>query len=89
MTTRINSPMRFFFLVVSVWLWLGIWLTGFATIHWVIYIPATFFLFAAVTGICPGILISNALFSGKLSVSKMGQARVPVANQVAPDDPSK
>jgi hypothetical protein len=57
--------MRFFFLVAASWLWLGIWLTGFAIIHWIIYIPAAFFLFAAVTGICPGIIISNALFSRK------------------------
>ena len=63
--TKISNAMRFFFLIASSWLWLGIWLTGFTTIHWVIYIPATFFLFAATTGICPGIIISNALFARK------------------------
>ena len=65
MVSKTNTPMRFFFLVASAWLWLGIWLTGFATIHWVIYIPAVFFVFAATTGICPGLIISNALFPGK------------------------
>lgn len=62
---KISTAMRFFFLIASTWLWLGIWLTGFATIHWIVYIPAVFFLFAATTGICPGIIISNALFSEK------------------------
>jgi hypothetical protein len=70
MITKIGTPMRFFFMVASAWLWLGIWLTGFTVIHWVIYIPAGFFLFAAATGICPGIIISNALFSRKISSSE-------------------
>jgi hypothetical protein len=65
MVAKISTSMRFFFLVASTWLWLGIWLTGFTTIHWIIYIPAVFFLFAAATGICPGIIISTALFPEK------------------------
>ncbi len=63
--TLLNLPMRFFMLVVSSVLWLGIWLTGFAVIHWLLYIPAGFLLFAAITGICPGIIFSNMLFSAK------------------------
>ncbi|ATX82380.1 hypothetical protein Ga0123462_1517 [Mariprofundus ferrinatatus] len=61
----IGKPMRFFFLVVSTILLTGIWLTGFGTAHWLLYIPAIFFLFAAATGICPGIIFSNLLFGGK------------------------
>ena len=56
---KISSSMRFFFLVVSTVLWLGIYLTGFDVVHWLLYVPASFFVFAAVTGICPGIIFSK------------------------------
>lgn len=62
---KISSSMRFFFTVVSAVLWSGIYLTGFDTIHWLIYIPAVFFIFAAITRICPGIIISRMLFKNK------------------------
>ena len=58
----LNRAMRFFFLVAAAIIWTGIYLTGFRTAHWVLYVPAVFFLFAAITGICPGIIISNKLF---------------------------
>ena len=61
----IGAPMRFFFLVASIILWLGIWLTGFDKAHWLLYLPSAFFLFAAITGICPGMIFSNALFGKK------------------------
>ena len=61
----LNRPMRFFFLVAGSIIWTGILLTGLRTVHWVLYIPAVFFLFAAVTGICPGIIVSNLLFGKK------------------------
>jgi hypothetical protein len=57
----IGKSMRLFFTVVGSILWLGIWLTGFAQVHWLLYVPAVFFLFAAVTGICPGIIISRMI----------------------------
>lgn len=57
-----GAPMRFFFLVVASVIWTGIWLTGFHTVHWLLYVPAAFFVFAVVTGICPGIIFSNLLF---------------------------
>ena len=63
---KISRAMRFFFLVAGSLLWVGIWLTGFTTVHWLLYIPAVFFLFAAATGICPGMIVSNLLF-GKRS----------------------
>jgi ABC-type polysaccharide/polyol phosphate export permease len=58
----INSPMRFFFLFAGTVIWLGIWLTGLETAHWLLYVPAVFFYFAAITGICPGIIFSRFLF---------------------------
>lgn len=63
----ISAPLRFFMLVAGTTIWLGIWLTGFNTIHWILYIPAVFFIFAAVTGICPGMIFSNMLFTKKPS----------------------
>lgn len=61
----LNKPMRFFFLVSGTMIWTGIYLTGFKTVHWVLYLPAVFFIFAAATGICPGIILSNKLLGRK------------------------
>ena len=58
---KIDNAMRFFLLVISVVIWLGIWLTGFRTAHWLLYIPAVFFLSAAILGICPGMFFSRLL----------------------------
>ena len=58
---QISKAMRLFFAVSGAVLWLGIWLTGFAIVHWLLYVPAVFFIFAAVTGVCPGMIISKAL----------------------------
>jgi len=57
--------MRFFLLLMGLVIWLGIWLTGFGTAHWVLYLPAAFFPLAAATGICPGMMVSNKLFGEK------------------------
>ena len=59
---KIGSAMRFFFLFAGSVIWLGIWLTGFSTAHWFLYVPAISFYFAAVTAICPGIIISRSMF---------------------------
>jgi hypothetical protein len=61
----LKPPMRFFFLVAGGILWTGIALTGFTTAHWLLYVPAAFFVFAAATGICPGMIISYKLFGRK------------------------
>ena len=60
---KIDAPMRFFLFVVATAMFAGIWLTGFATVHWLLYLPAIFFIFAAMTGICPGLILSKKLFS--------------------------
>ncbi|MDQ7015076.1 MAG: hypothetical protein Q9O24_10725 [Gammaproteobacteria bacterium] len=57
----IGRSMQIFFLLMSVIIWLGIWLTGFDVVHWVLYLPAVFFVFAGVTRICPGMIILNKL----------------------------
>lgn len=58
---RIGPAMRLFFAVSGAIIWSGIALTGFAAVHWVLYVPAVFFAFAVVTGICPGLIISRLL----------------------------
>ncbi len=63
----ISKPMRLFFFVAGSIIWFGIWLTGFSAVHWLLYVPAIFFSFAVVTGICPGMIISNLIFGSKQS----------------------
>jgi len=58
----LGKSMRFFFLGAGLVIWLGIYLTGYDVVHWFAYFPAVFFLFAAVTGICPGIIFSKMIF---------------------------
>jgi hypothetical protein len=61
-TFKSPFPMRMFFLILSCVLWLGIWVTGFSQINWLIYVPACTLLFASITGFCPGLITSNFLF---------------------------
>lgn len=60
-----SNAMRFFFLFASCVIWIGLWLTGFSVVHWLLYVPATLLAFAAITGICPGLIFSQLLFSDK------------------------
>jgi hypothetical protein len=64
---KVEAPIRFFLFFLSAVLWTGIWHTGFSVASWILYLPAVFLLFAALTGICPGIMFSNLLFKNKSS----------------------
>lgn len=64
---KIGAPLRAFFLTSSAISWIGLWLTGFSTAHWLLYIAPTAFLIAGITGICPGMMISTKLF-GKTEI---------------------
>ncbi|HKB59803.1 MAG TPA: hypothetical protein VKC56_07110 [Gallionellaceae bacterium] len=66
----ISSAMRFFFFFTGSVIWLGIWLTGFSAAHWLLYLPPSFFYFAAVSGICPGMLLSRLAFPGKAQAER-------------------
>ncbi len=55
------SAIRMLFLMIAGLILLGIWLTGFNVVHWVLYIPVAALVFAGVTGICPGYLIFKKL----------------------------
>jgi len=61
----ISPAIRLFLLVVGSVLWLGIWLTGFSQVHWLLYVPSSFLVLAAVIGICPGLFFTNKIFSRK------------------------
>ncbi len=58
---KIDATMRLFFTVPAILIWLGIWLTGFGVAHWILYLPAAFFTFAIITGICPGLIITKLI----------------------------
>ena len=60
-----SKAIRFFFFMLGAIIFLGIYLTGFSTVHWVLYVPAIAMIFAAVTGICPGLIISKSIFGEK------------------------
>ena len=55
------SALRMVFLVMAGIMVLGIWLTGFQNVHWVLYIPPAALGFAGLTGICPGQIIFSKL----------------------------
>jgi hypothetical protein len=55
------SAIRVLFLMVAALILLGIWLTGFAVVHWVLYLPVVALTFAGLTGICPGYIIFQKL----------------------------
>jgi len=61
----INSSMRLFVFLIGSFIWVGIWLTGFDKVHWFLYAPPIFFYFAAITGICPGLIISRLILGDK------------------------
>ncbi len=57
MNCKIGSEMRLWFVGPILFLWGGIYFTGFDLVHWLLYIPATLVVFAFVSGRCPGMLL--------------------------------
>lgn len=55
------SAIRMLFIIVALVIAAGIWLTGYDRVHWLLYLPPAFLLFAGVTGICPGYIILSKL----------------------------
>lgn len=58
---KASPSVRLFLLVVGLVIWGGIALTGFQQVHWLLYFPASFLVLAAVTGFCPGMIITRWL----------------------------
>lgn len=55
------TAQRMLFLSMAILISLGIYLTGYTSVHWVLYIPAAALFFAAITGICPGLMLFKKL----------------------------
>lgn len=62
---KASKQMRIWFAVFGLLIWLGIYLTGFSIVHWLLYIPAVMLIFAGVSGICPSQLLVFKFFSSK------------------------
>lgn len=58
--------MRIWYAMVATILWAGIYLTGFSTVNWLLYLPAIGFVFGAITGICPSLVGIFKLFGVKI-----------------------
>lgn len=50
---KASKSMRVWFAFMATVLWIGMYLTGFPNLHWLLYVPTGGFTFAAITGICP------------------------------------
>jgi len=59
---RASISMRIWFAFVGAILWAGIYLTGFSTVNWLLYLPAAGFTFSAVTGICLSLMAISKMF---------------------------
>ncbi len=55
------SAQRMLFLVMAIIIAAGIYLSGYQSVHWLLYIPAAALLFAAISGICPGLMLFKKL----------------------------
>ncbi len=62
---RASLEMKVWFALLGLIIWLGIYLTGFSIVHWLLYVPALAFIFAAITGICPSQLLVSRFFRSK------------------------
>jgi len=56
-----SNTMRLFFINIAIVSLIGTWLTGFAVVHWFVYVLPAFLIVAAITGFCPGMIISGKL----------------------------
>ncbi|NNG11633.1 MAG: hypothetical protein HKM88_00130 [Halobacteria archaeon] len=66
------SAIRMLFFTMAALIMLGIWLTGFNVVHWVLYLPVAALIFAGITGICPGYMLFRKLgFKGQQAGSKV------------------
>lgn len=62
---KASITLRIWYVVVALVLWAGIYLTGFSTIHWMMYLPASGFVLAAITGYCPSHIAVSKVIENK------------------------
>jgi hypothetical protein len=60
-----SNALRMTFLIIGLMVLLGIWLTGFNVVHWLLYVPTAFLIFAGLTGICPGLIVNKLILKEK------------------------
>ena len=61
----IGNALRMTFLFMATLIWVGLWLTGINSVHWVLFLPAAFLTFAGITGICPGLILNKIILKEK------------------------
>jgi hypothetical protein len=54
---RISTEWRIFLMIPAIVVFIGIWLTGFSVVSWVLWVPVILLPFASITGYCPGMHI--------------------------------
>ena len=57
-----SKALRMTFILIGMFIFLGIWLTGLNVAHWVLFLPAIVLVFAGITGICPSLIINKKIF---------------------------
>ena len=55
------SAQRMLFLTMATVIAIGIYLSGYDKVHWLLYLPFAAMAFAGVTGFCPGVAIFKKL----------------------------
>lgn len=58
-----SNTVRVFLFNVAVIIMVAIWLSGFNNAHWFSYVLPSFLVIAAVTGFCPGLLVSKKVLA--------------------------
>jgi hypothetical protein len=62
---KTSKSTRLWFAFMGIVLFIGIYLSGFSNVHWLLYLPTAGFIFAAITGICPSQLAIFKIFGDK------------------------
>jgi len=57
-----SKALRMTFVIIGAFIFLGIWLTGLNVVHWLLFLPAVFLIFAGITGICPSLIVNKMIF---------------------------
>ena len=60
---KASKSMRIWYAFVGIIMWVGIYLSGFSNVHWLLYVPAIGFVFAAITGLCLSLTAISKMFS--------------------------
>ena len=54
---------RLFLFMMALVSMVSAWLTGLNTVHWFTYVLPAFLTFAAISGLCPGLMISKKIMA--------------------------